>query len=65
MYGKIKADIREILKKLCGYKKVDIVQGAVCADHVHLCVSIPPKLSISEFVGYFYRKKDLMERNHH
>ncbi|MEG0711439.1 MAG: IS200/IS605 family transposase [Niameybacter sp.] len=51
MIGQTKADIREILKKLCEYKKVEIIEGAVCSDHVHLCVSIPPKLSISEFVG--------------
>jgi len=42
LYGKIKADVREILKKLCKYKNVEIIEGAVCADHVHLCISIPP-----------------------
>ena len=63
LYGKIKADVREILKKLCTYKNVEIIEGAVCSDHVHLCVSIPPKLSVAEFMGYFYRKKDFMERN--
>ncbi len=52
MYGNVKADVREVLKKLFEFKKVQIVEGAVCADHVHLCVSIPPKLSVSEFVGY-------------
>lgn len=60
MYGNVKADIREIVKKLCEFKKVEIVEGAVCADHVHLCVSIPPKLSISEFVGYLKGKSALM-----
>lgn len=35
----------------CKYKKVEIIAGAVCADHVHLCVSIPPKIGISDFVG--------------
>jgi putative transposase len=60
MYGNIKADVREILKKLCEFKKVQIVEGAVCADHVHLCVSIPPKLSVSEFVGYLKGKSALM-----
>ena len=42
LYGKIKVDVREILKKLCKYKGVEIVEGAVCSDHVHLCVAIPP-----------------------
>lgn len=60
MFGQTKADIREILKKLCEYKKVEIIEGAVCSDHVHLCVSIPPKLSVSEFVGYLKGKSALM-----
>lgn len=57
LYGQVKADIREILKNLCEYKKVDIIEGEVCADHVHICVSIPPKITVSEFVGFFEREK--------
>lgn len=60
LYGKIKVDVREILIRLCKYKKVEIIEGAVCADHVHLCVSIPPKLSIAEFMGYLKGKSALM-----
>ena len=60
MYGKVKADMREILRTLCNYKKVEIIEGAICKDHVHLCVSIPPKLSVSEFVGYLKGKSALM-----
>jgi putative transposase len=60
LYGKIKVDVREILKKLCKYKNVEIVEGAVCSDHVHLCISIPPKLSVSEFMGYLKGKSALM-----
>ena len=60
LYGMVKDDVRDIIKTLCGYKKVDIIAGAVCADHVHLCVSIPPKLSISDFVGYLKGKSALM-----
>jgi len=56
----VKEDLREILRTLCGYKKVEIVEGAVCADHVHLCVSIPPKLSVSDFMGYLKGKSALM-----
>ena len=56
----MKADIREILKKLCEYKKVEIIEGAVCIDHVHICVSIPPKIRVSEFVGYLKGKSALM-----
>jgi len=55
LYGQIKSDVREIIKRLCEYKNVEIVEGAVCADHVHLCVSIPPKLSVADFIGYFER----------
>lgn len=60
MFGQTKADIREILKKLCEYKKVEIIEGAVCSDHVHLCVSIPPKIAVSEFVDYLKGKSALM-----
>ena len=60
MYGKVRGDIREIIKILCRYKKVEIVEGAVCLDHVHICVSIPPKIAISEFMGYLKRKSALM-----
>ena len=60
MYGKVRADVREIIKTLCRYKKVEIIEGAVCVDHVHLCVSIPPKIAISEFMGYLKGKSALM-----
>ena len=65
IYGKLKADIREILRTLCRYKKVEIIEGAVCVDHVHLCVSIPPKLAISEFMGYLKGKSALMIYDRH
>ena len=48
LYGMVKDDVRDIIKTLCSYKKVEIIAGAVCADHVHLCVSIPPKLSMRQ-----------------
>lgn len=60
MYGKVRTDVREIIKTLCRYKKVEIIEGAVCVDHVHLCVSIPPKIAISEFMGYLKGKSALM-----
>ena len=60
MYGKVRADIREIIKVLCRYKKVEIIEGTVCLDHVHLCVSIPPKMAVSEFMGYLKGKSALM-----
>jgi len=65
LYGKVKEDVHEILKTLCQYKKVEIVGGAVRSDHVHLCVSIPPKLSISDFMGYLKGKSALMIFDRH
>ena len=52
MYGKLRAEIREILIRLCKYKGIEIIEGAVCIDHVHMLVSIPPKISVSEAMGY-------------
>jgi len=60
LYGRLKTDVKEIIKKLCEYKKVEIVNGAVCPNHVHINVIMPPKLSISEFVGYLKGKSALM-----
>ena len=60
MYGKVREDVREILKTLCGYKRVEILEGNVSIDHVHLCVRIPPKQSVSEFMGYLKGKSALM-----
>ena len=60
LYGMVRDDVREIIRTLCKYKKVEIIAGVVCADHVHLCVSIPPKLSVSDFVGYLKGKSALM-----
>jgi putative transposase len=50
----------EIIRTLCGYKEVEIVEGNVCKDHVHLCVKIPPKQSVSDFMGYLKGKSALM-----
>lgn len=47
LYGRLRQDVREIITELCKYKGVTIISGAVCIDHVHLSVSIPPKMSIS------------------
>ena len=52
--------IREIIKTLCDGKGVEIIEGEVCADHVHLLLAIPPKMSVSSFVGYLKGKSSLM-----
>lgn len=61
IYNQLKIDIRDILKQLCSYKGVEIIEGHVMPDHVHMLVSIPPKMSVSSFMGNFYEKKDFME----
>ncbi len=65
LYGQVRADVREIIRTLCGYKGVEIIDGAVCPDHVHLSVSIPPKMSISTFMGYLKGKSTLMIYDRH
>ncbi len=56
LYGKLRTEVREIISILCKYRKVEIIAGAVCLDHVHLSVAIPPKESISDFMGYLKEK---------
>jgi putative transposase len=60
IYGKIKADIGVILRKLCEYKGVEILEANACPDHIHMLVSIPPKISVAYFVGYLKGKSSLM-----
>ncbi len=55
-----KTEIREILRTLCKWKDVEIIEGEVCPDHIHLLVSIPPKYSVSGFMGYLKGKSSLM-----
>jgi len=63
--GEFKADVKEIIKTLCMYKNVKIVDGAICTDHVHISVEMPPKLSISDFMGYLKGKSALMIYDKH
>ena len=65
LYGKVREDVREILSTLCKYKNVEIIAGAVCVDHVHLSIAIPPKLSVSDFMGYLKGKSALMIFDRH
>ena len=60
IYGKIKVDIGKILRKLCEHKGVEILEANACLDHIHMLVSIPPKLSVSNFMGYLKGKSSLM-----
>ena len=60
IYGKIKSDIGIMLRRLCEYKGVEIIEAEACKDHIHMLVSIPPKYSVSQIVGYLKGKSSLM-----
>lgn len=60
IYGKIKEDIGKMLRKLCEYKDVEIIEAEACKDHIHMLVSIPPKHSVSQVMGYLKGKSSLM-----
>ncbi|MFJ7374425.1 IS200/IS605 family transposase [Lysinibacillus capsici] len=65
IYGQIKADIGRILRQLCERKGVEIIEATACPDHIHMLVSIPPKISVSSFVGYLKGKSSLMIFDRH
>ena len=65
VYGKIKADIGSILRLLCDQKGVTIIEAQACPDHIHMLVEIPPKMSVSQFVGYLKGKSSLMIFDRH
>ena len=60
IYGKIKADIGKMLRKLCEYKQIEILEAEACKDHIHMLISVPPKYSISQVMGYLKGKSSLM-----
>jgi putative transposase len=65
IYGDIRKDIGVILRKLCEQKKVEIIEAELCKDHIHMLVSIPPNISVSQFVGYLKGKSSLMIFDRH
>ena len=60
IYGQIKSDIGKILRTLCEYKEVEIIEAHAMKDHIHMLVMIPPKLAVSSFMGYLKGKSSLM-----
>ncbi|MEP9410275.1 MAG: IS200/IS605 family transposase [Candidatus Brocadia sp.] len=56
VYGKLRKEIGEILRRLSEYKEVDVIEGKACIDHIHVCLSILPKYSVSTIVGYLKGK---------
>ena len=65
IYGKLKKDIGQILRKLCEQKDVQIIEAEACPDHIHMLVSIPPHISIAQFMGYLKGKSTLMIFDRH
>ena len=65
IYGKLKKDIGQILRKLCDQKDVQIIEAEACPDHIHMLVSIPPHISIAQFMGYLKGKSTLMIFDRH
>ena len=65
IYGKLKTDIGKILRQLCIQKHVEIIEAEACPDHIHMLVSIPPNISVSQFMGYLKGKSSLMIFDRH
>ena len=65
IYGQIKKDIGQILRKLCEQKGVEKIEAEACPDHIHMLISIPPKYSVSQIMGYLKGKSSLMIFDRH
>ena len=65
MYGELRREIGEILRKLCEMSQVQLIEGKICVNHVHMYVAIPPKQSVSEFMSYLKGKSSLMIFDRH
>ncbi len=60
IYGKLKAEIGKIIRDLCNRKEVELIEAEACSDHIHILISVPPKLAISSFMGYLKGKSTLI-----
>ena len=65
IYGTIRQDVGQILRQLCLYKNVEIIEAHACIDHIHILVSIPPKISVASFMAYLKGKSSLMIYDRH
>ena len=65
IYGQLRRDIGEILRKLCEQKGVEIIEAETCVDHIHMLVTIPPYLSVAQFMGFLKGKSSLMIFDRH
>ena len=60
IYGQLKAEIGKILRELCNWKQVEIIEAHACVDHIHMYVSMPPKISVAGFIGFLKGKSTLI-----
>ena len=65
IYNQYRESLGEILRQLCSYKGVEIIEGQLMPDHVHMLVSIPPKINVASFMGYLKGKSSLMVFDKH
>jgi putative transposase len=60
IYGKLRVDVGRILRRLCEYKGIEILEAKACVDHIHMCLRIPPKYSVASIVGYLKGKSAIL-----
>ncbi len=65
IYGKLREDIGKILRELCSWKEVTIIEAELCKDHVHMLIEIPPKTSVSSFMGFLKGKSSILIHERH
>lgn len=64
-YNEHKEEVGKVLRELCNWKKVNIIQAEICPDHIHMLVEIPPKMSVSSFVGFLKGKSSIILHERH
>ena len=64
-YGEKREEIGKILRELCNWKEVHIIEAEVCPDHIHMLVEIPPKMSVSSFMGFLKGKSSIIIHERH
>jgi putative transposase len=60
VYGTFRKELGTILRRLCEYRGVGVLEGTLCADHIHMCLSIPPKYSVATVLGYLKGKSAMI-----
>ena len=65
IYGELKKEIGKILRELCVWKQIEIIEAQACKDHIHMCIKIPPKYSVSSIIGFLKGKSSLLIHEKH